>query len=276
LLPGRGTVTERYLSRRRERALPPQVVPAALEAIRAEFRVATRERFGLPDEEEVELEVVSGESWVAFAYYEGGLHTRVAINGDFLCPPEDLIECVAHEGYPGHHTEHATKEARLTRGRGWGEHAIWLVGTQHAVIAEGIATTALDMLGQDALRACARTFAGFGVDYDPVLEQELRLATTPLTSVLDNMAAIVHEQGGTVDDAAAFGERWLLRTPDEVARVASGLTDPAWRAYMVVYAAGRELVSAWAGGDERRWWRLHTEPLTVAELQKEVAAPAAR
>jgi hypothetical protein len=59
--------------------------------------------------------VVTGQPWGAYNWYVGGLASRVELNADLPMRSHFFAPMVAHEGYPGHHTEHASKEARLVR-----------------------------------------------------------------------------------------------------------------------------------------------------------------
>src|SRR4029450_11061287 len=84
--------------------------------------------------------------WSGFNYYEGGLRSRVAINLDLPVLSLSLGQLVAHEAYPGHHTEHPRKEAGLVRQRRWLEETIFLVGTPQCTLAEGLADLGLEVV----------------------------------------------------------------------------------------------------------------------------------
>ena len=71
---------------------------------------------GLPDGEAVDVEYVTDEPWSAFNYYQGDLRSRIAVNSDVPMTPPFLTGLVAHETYPGHHTERSWKELLLVRG----------------------------------------------------------------------------------------------------------------------------------------------------------------
>ena len=53
--------------------------------------------------------------------------------------PPDLIGTIAHETYPGHHLEHAWKEADLVDTQGRLESSILLINTPECLISEGLA-----------------------------------------------------------------------------------------------------------------------------------------
>ena len=57
-----------------------------------------------------------------------------------------LAHLVAHEAYPGHHTEHTRKEVGLVRRRHFYEETIFLVGTPQCLLAEGLADLGLEVV----------------------------------------------------------------------------------------------------------------------------------
>ena len=69
--------------------------------------------FGLPDGEDLRVSLVTGQPWSAYNWFDGGRRSRVDVNTDLPVRASDLIGTVAHEAYPGHHLEHAWKEADL-------------------------------------------------------------------------------------------------------------------------------------------------------------------
>jgi hypothetical protein len=92
------------------------MVERTVAAAVAEARAQTRGLVALPEGEEVELEVVRGEPWLAFNYYLGGLRSRMAVNLDLPLSAGNLLHLAIHETYPGHHAERCVKEHLLVRG----------------------------------------------------------------------------------------------------------------------------------------------------------------
>ena len=84
-------------------------------AILALLRERTQALVPLPADEEFALELVAGEPWSAFNYYLGRHRSRIVVNTDLPFSGAEIVHLAAHEGYPGHHTEHATKEELLAR-----------------------------------------------------------------------------------------------------------------------------------------------------------------
>ena len=118
----------------------------AFELLTEELRRRTQELFGLPEPEGVELRLVHDEPWLAFNYYLGELRSRVVFNTDLPWLSIDLFDTIAHELYPGHHTERVLKESLLVRERGWLEESALFVGTPQALFAEGIAMLAPEIV----------------------------------------------------------------------------------------------------------------------------------
>lgn len=265
LIPGDGPLAERYRAWR-QRGLSSEALLPALEALQAELRSRSQALFGLPDGESVRLELVSNEPWAGFNYYLGGLRSRVVFNTDIPPRPELLPEITAHETYPGHHAEHAWKEELLVRDRGYLEESIFLTGTPQSLISEGIAKNSLEVLGDEAERACAEILAGLGSPYDVDLTRAIAEAEGPILRVAHNVALMLHEQGRSVDEARDFALRWSLRPEPEVQKLLDFGLHPVWRAYVVVYEVGAALVRAFVGGDPARYRRLLTEQLTTADL----------
>jgi len=267
LLPGDGSLLERYDAWRSGRRVPAGRMIPALTDLVGLLRARTRLLLDLPRGEALVLEEVRDEPWWAFNYYLGDLHSRVVLNADTLTTPFDLVGLAAHECYPGHHTEHAVKEQRLIRDGGRLEEAIQLVPTPQAVVSEGIAETGLDLLLDGELtREIEDVFEAHGLEDDFGLALEVDRARRPIRGLGVDAALIIHEHGGTTAEAQAFVERWGLRTPEQAAQSVRFVTDPTWRAYAVTYSAGQELCSAYVGDDPARLRTLLTEQVRVADL----------
>ena len=141
-----------------------------------------------------------------------------------------------------------------------------LTGTPQSVLAEGIATTALGALGEEAEDACAELLAGLGAAYDLQQVRAARPAERTLRRVSHTVGLMLHEEGRDPEEARAYARRWSLRTEAEIDKLLAFGQHPAWRAYVVVYEVGERLVRAWTEGDPARYRRLLTEQLTTADL----------
>src|SRR5690606_34664798 len=109
----------------------------------------SRAVFGLPAGEQLTVDFVRGQPWSGYNWYLGGLRSRVELNVDLPVRAPDLMRVVAHETYPGHHLEHAWKEAELVVGRGWLELSVQLINTPECFISEGLANLAPGFVAPD-------------------------------------------------------------------------------------------------------------------------------
>ncbi len=269
LLPPGGSLHERYDAWRTTNAVPVERIVETMTAILALLRERTRELVPLPVDEEFALELVAGEPWAAFNYYLGGHRSRIVVNTDLPYSGAEVVHLAAHEGYPGHHTEHATKEELLLDRRGHLEESLQLVPTPQALLSEGIAELGGELLIDGGLDAkFARILRAAGVPYDPAEAAAIRAAREPLGYVSRNAALAIHEDGMPVEEAQAYVERWALAPPKRAAHTIAFVTDPTWRAYVVTYTEGLRLARAYVGGDLDRFRRLLTEPVRVGELRR--------
>lgn len=268
-LPGDGTLAARYQAWVESQAVPPEKLLAATQAFSRELRARTEALVGLPDDESLHFEEVANEPWSAFNYYLGGRRSRVVLNTDRPVDAFFLPLLVAHEAYPGHHTEHAWKEALLVDGNGYLEETIFLVGTPQAVVSEGIAMVALDMaLGDETDAVAARVFAGVGVTYDEETSSAVRELRDALSGMPVNAARLLHIEGRPCDEVIDYLQRWGLNTRERAASSVEFLLHPTWRAYTSCYASGHELCRRYVDGDVRRFRRLLTEQFTTGDLEK--------
>jgi hypothetical protein len=266
-LPGSGDLAARYQSWLDSQVVPRESLDAAAAAFERELRARTASLFGLPDDESVQLETVQNEPWAGFNYYLGGRRSRVVINTDLPIHALSVPDLVAHEMYPGHHTEHAWKETLLVDEHGKLEETLFLTGTPQAIVSEGIATMALEsILGDDENDVVARTFADLGVAYDDAVVPAVRAFRRAIDPLSVNAAHLLNEEGRSHDEVREYLERWGLHTRDRAEKSLEFLTHPTWRAYISSYSSGYELCRAFVAGDTSRYRRLLTEQLTTSDL----------
>jgi hypothetical protein len=266
LLPGEGDLAARYQAWREGDPLPREQLAPALEALTEELRRRTRDLLGLPDGEAGELDYVTDEPWAAYNYYLGGLRSRVAVNTDVDMNAGYIGYLMAHELYPGHHTEHASKEHRLVREQGRLEESILMVGAPQSLIAEGIAQLGAEILLDDLDRFTAETLGPLGIEYDAELGRAVRKARQPLEHVPGNAALMLHEDGASTDEAREYLTRWALTSPKRAEHNVSFVSHPLWRAYVSTYTDGYRVCRDWVAGDTAKFKRLLTEQLTPTDL----------
>ncbi len=268
---GGAPLRERYIAWREAHAVPPEKLEAAIRSLADDLRERTHALFGLPEGERVEWIFETDKPWSGFNYYEGGLRSRVAINLDLPVLSLSLGHLVAHEAYPGHHTEHTRKEVGLVRQRRWLEETIFLVGTPQCTMAEGLADLGVEVvLGRRPESAVAEHLRPLGVRYDAEVAAAVAEAAESLSWVRSNAAIHLHDGGMPLDEVVAYLERWALLPHHRAAKAVSFLTDPTWRAYSHCYTEGLRLCRGYVDGDAARFERLVTDQVLPADL-----APAA-
>jgi hypothetical protein len=281
VLPGEGPVVER-LRRRKERfQITVEQARLAVETIMDEVRARTARLVTLPAGEAVEIAFVSDKPWSGYNWYLGNARSLVEINTDLPIRANALLGLMAHEGYPGHHTEHALKEIRLYHDTGYGEHSIQLINTPECVISEGIATLAEAMIFDDdeSVRWQAEhVWAPFGIDADPEREARIADAAWVLRSVGGNAALLMHQDGRPEDEVVRYLMEYGLATEAEARQRVRFIADPLWRPYIFTYHVGRDLLARWldeaeANGETResRFVRLLEEQLTPGAIAGDLA-----
>jgi hypothetical protein len=267
VLPGTGDLATRYRAWVDRQALPVESLLPAAEAFTRELRARTQALFGLPDAETLELEMVQNEPWSAFNYYLGGRRSRIAINTDLPVYSFALPDLIAHEVYPGHHTEHTWKETLLVEGEGRLEEAILLIGAPQSLVSEGIATLAPEIVfGGDVDAVVASIYGDVGVDYDSETAPAVRAFRRALDPLSVNAAFLLHEENRPPDEVSDYLVRRGLWTPERAAKSIEFLTHPTWRAYVSTYTSGYDLCRAFVGDDVQRFRTLLTEPVTTSDL----------
>ena len=238
-------------------------------------RVETRRRAlaitDLPDDESVEVSLVKGQPWGAYNWYLGNGRSLIEFNTDMPLQATALIGTFAHEGYPGHHTEHLLKEKALYREKGYAEQAAMLLHSPAAVIAEGIATIALEMIFPEG------DHHEWNVEY---LLPAAKIATTPdmpeqlrrisnaggdLRYVTGNAAILYHTGKLDREQAIDYIRTYGLVTAERAAKSFSFLSHPLYRSYIFTYSVGYSLIKATA--DPKQTFRqLLTEQILPSHL----------
>jgi hypothetical protein len=279
LLPGRGTLTERFAVHRRQEECPPDRLETAVLALSSALRDHVRAGYGLPERETVRYEVVTDKPWSGFNYYEGDFSSLVAINADLPHRLSQLPRLVAHESYPGHHTEHCRKEQGLVEKAGRIEHTVFLVNTPECLMAEGLADLGIEAtVGEGWGPWSAEILADLGLWFDGHLAERVAAAAAPLGRVRQDAAILLHDRGADADEVIGYLQRWSLVSAERAEQQLRFLTHPLWRAYISTYVEGFALLVRWLaarpGGQSvaDRFVRLLDEPLTPAALAAELPA----
>lgn len=219
-----------------------------LDLARLETRRRTVSLVELPEDEGVEIALVSGQPWGAYNWYLGRGRSLIEFNTDMPLQATGLIGTFAHEGYPGHHTEHLLKEKSLYREKSYAEQSAMLLHTPAAVIAEGIATTALEMIfpnGSHHDWNAGVLFPQAGIDLSPDLVATMCAigrASSDLRYVTGNAAILYHTSQINREQAIDYIQTYGLVTPDRAAKSFSFIDHPLYRSYIFTYTVGYDLI----------------------------------
>lgn len=279
LLPGSGSIEAREQAFRQQFVVAPDRLTLLLDVIIAELRRRTSVLVDMPEGEGFETRMVNNEPWSAYNWYLGNYQSRVDLNTDLPTYLVWLPDLIAHEAYPGHHTEHVMKERLLWNVAERGEHTVLLINAPECVINEGIATRARKIVMSDNELAdwLEHDLAPLaGLTDAPVREMlALTKARRNMRSISNNAAIMYHAEGATEEEVIAYIQRYRLATEQEARKTLSFITHPNFRSYGFTYTAGADLLDELftKKGTPREWFkRLLTEPVTPGVLRGWIAA----
>jgi hypothetical protein len=285
LLPGRQPLGDRLDAWDRQLEIPTDRLPGVIDWLVERFRLRAALDFGLPDGEDLRVGLVRDQPWAGYNWFDGGRRSRVDVNIDLPIRAPNLVHTMAHETYPGHHLEHAWKEADLVDHQGRLEASILLINTPECPISEGLADLGLDFAVPPGEHAdvLVELFerAGLAVADDPIIARETAARCVALSEPRRSMAAIRgeaafrrHADGRPSAEVLAYLQEVGRYSPTRAAKRLEFIEHPLWRTYVFVYAEGEALLRRWldvvAPDDrKRRFGRLLHEQLTPASIPAE-------
>ncbi len=272
LLPGPGPLVERYEAFKKDFIIPQEKLDAVFRSAIAACREMTAARLAFPPGESFEIEYVTGKSWSAYTWYQGGCKSLIQVNTDLPIYIDRAIDLACHEGYPGHHVYNALLEWRLTKGRGWIEFSVYPLYSPQSLIAEGTANFGIEMTFPGEERVAyekERLFPLAGLDasraglYYEIAEKVEKL------SYAGNEAARLYLDGAI--DAEAAAQRLMTYALMPRARAEQRVRFiETYRAYVINYNLGKDLVREYvdgrSGGDPERRWEVFEALLSSPRL----------
>ena len=273
VLPPGGSLKERTLEWEQSMEISVEKVKELLPTIVRRLRTITNQKFNLPDEESFTVEFVSNQPWSAYNWYLGNFRSRIDINTDLPLRVGFLPALVAHEGYPGHHTDLVIKERLLVQSLKYYEFTVNLINAPSAVMAEGIATTALKTIMtdeelEDWLREELLPVSGLS-HIDPKRILAIGKAGRKLNGIAGNAAFMLHDQQKSEDEISQYLQEYGLSTEKEARHMISFLSNPLYRSYIFTYHVGYDLFEElFRHGDRDRYFqRLIEEPVTPSQVR---------
>lgn len=272
LLPGSKPLPERMEDFREKTIVPRECLALIVKELADDLRRRTSERIPLPEDENCEFSFVQGKPWGAYNWYLGEFSSRIEINTDLPTYAGSIPHVIAHEAYPGHHTEHAVKEKDLYRERGHLEHSILTSNTPRAVLSEGIGEIALEMIAtpEEVAQMLHSVLKQAGLrEMDGLQIYQILEAWRPLDKVCINQMLLLHREGASQEEVVKYGMRYGLANEQRSRKSLEFLTDPLWRSYVSLYPLGYEMVKGFVSRGEdktERFLQLLREPVTASRL----------
>ena len=261
LLPGDAPLHERVYEFGLQFRIPPENVEAVVRAGIDECRARTLQRITLPEGESFVMEMVSGNPWGAYNWYQGNGQGLIQVETSRPNTLSAAIVLGCHEGYPGHHAFSSLLDQNFLQHRGWVEFSVLPLFSPQGVIFEGSGDFAAQVAFPGAsrnefLRKTIMPIAGIE-EADLEMADRIRLLSAQIRYA--DIEAARNYLDGKWDREQT--EEWLTNyalTPPERIDSWFGFAE-RYRAYTINYVLGEDLVEAYVrrenpDGDEEGDW----------------------
>lgn len=271
LIPGPGTLIDRYDAFRSRYVIPRDRLDRVFTLAIDECRRRTAEQIALPEGESFTVEYVTGKSWSAYNWYKGGFRSVIQVNTDLPITIDRAVDLACHEGYPGHHVYNVLLEKSLVRDRRWIEFSIYPLFSPQSLIAEGTANYGIPVAFPDESRIAyekASLFPAAGLDPSGAEAYYAVQALIDRLAYAGNEAARRYLNGEISRDQAVD---WLQRyamMPKDRAEQRTRFFDQ-YRSYVINYNLGKDLVEAWVekqGATPAERWKAFEQLLSSPRL----------
>ncbi|HET8842809.1 MAG TPA: hypothetical protein VFN35_15200 [Ktedonobacteraceae bacterium] len=277
-LPGEGSFPDRLQNWRKRYQLAQEksgLLLSFLQRVAAESRRRTQAFVDLPAEEGIEMQTVSDTVSAGENRYLGNYRSRVELNTDLPPDVNSLMNFICHEGYPGHHTEFILKEQSLFQERGYLEQAILPIISPQAVISEGIATSAFEMIftpEESEQWLAEHIYPEAGIEPASLDIAKLHKARELLDYPVGVNAAFLLHEGRSDEEVRQYLLKYLQSSDEEAHRFLEFLKVPFQQTYIFTYFYGKQLMNPWLKGPQRwiAFRRFLTEQVYPSELVKEI------
>lgn len=275
LVPGPGSLSERVDAFRARYSIPAGQLRAVLDRAIAECRARTLAHYALPENERFDMELVTGQSWGAYNWYQGDNRSLIQINTDRPLQIGSALTYGCHEGYPGHHVQGIYNE-QLYRTRGWVEYAVAPLYAPSSPMAEGAGNYGVELAFPNDERLVFERDVLFPLaGLDPATAgayARMRTALAELSGVGNTIVA--QFLAGEIDRerTIALKQRYEL-VPRAQAEQSLRFAEQ-YRSYVINYNIGEQLVRAYverAGADPAARWAAFERIMTQPTLPQDLA-----
>lgn len=288
ILPGDGRLADRLAAWDARFVIPPSRLGPVIDRLVALARERAAVQFGLPSGEGLRVGLVTNQPWAGYNWYDGGLQSRVDVNTDLPVQVKRLLDTMSHETYPGHHLEHAWKEADLVGARGRLEASVVTINTPECFISEGLAELGRRFASPPESEADLLVelydLVGLPIARDPAAARDSAERTVAMAEARETLGAsaadaalLRHADGMAHGDVLAYLRDVGLMAPERAAKQLEFIEHPLWRTYVFVYSEGEALLRRWLDAvkpaeQAARFARLLHEQLTPSAIVAELAA----
>jgi len=243
LLPGHGTLAERYENFDKRFIVPSKLVPSVFARALEGCRTETLNHISLPRGESVSVEYVGNRPWSAYSRYQGNFRSVIQINMDFTLTVDRILNLACHEAYPGHHTYNSIRDLKLIQTKGLKEYMVQPTYSPQSMVSESMATLALDVAYPEAKRLAFERDVLFPIAGFDRKNAALYLHVESLVEELHVVEPIVardyldgrlefERAGAELEDTA------LMAHPEAALKYIN-----EYRSYVTTYTYGRDLLA---------------------------------
>ncbi len=248
-LPGSGDLNQRYnewLQRNTYFFDDNQKMLSLINELIKVVRDYSKNIVNIPNDDVI-VELVSNKNYGASTRYIGNLKSKLKINKDIPFNFFQAIPLIAHELYPGHHTEFLMKEKYLVHDKGYFENQVFLLNSPQLVVSEGIGEIAFDMIISNDY------FLSYLVN-DIYRKYKIKINDVNLKSLLQasrinsidqiaNNAVMMFEDGRSEDEIKKYVGKYTLQPDFMLEHLLSNIKSSQFKKiYSITYYQGKKLV----------------------------------
>ncbi len=249
-LPGKGDLINRYgewTKRNMYSFKNSQQKYDYLKFIIDEMRNRSKNIIELPENEDVNLEIVTDKRYGASTRYLGNLVSLVEINDDIPFNFYQMLPLITHELYPGHHAEFCLKESYLVKEKNYFENNIFLLTSPQLVISEGIGEVAFDMIftpQQAAEWMDENIYKKYNIKTDDIdLVSLIKASRLNSLDQLSSNASILMNEGRDEKEIKDYIQKYTLQPEYMLDHVIKNLkSSPLQKVYSFTYYHGKQIV----------------------------------
>jgi len=248
-LPGSGDLNQRYnewLQRNTYFFDDNQKMLSLINELIKVVRDYSKNIVNIPNDDVI-VELVSNKNYGASTRYIGNLKSKLKINKDIPFNFFQAIPLIAHELYPGHHTEFLMKEKYLVHDKGYFENQVFLLNSPQLVVSEGIGEIAFDMIiSNDYFLSYLvnEIYRKYKIKINDVnLKSLLQASRINSIDQIANNAVMMFEDGRSEDEIKKYVGKYTLQPDFMLEHLLSNIKSSQFKKiYSITYYQGKKLV----------------------------------